>query len=426
MGIDRIMKNNKGYFKVVLAIVFVLLISIAVPAQAYYITLTVNPSKQCPGESVSIVATLRNSSTNQGVGGANACIDVYFAGNKIDGACYTTTSSGTFSLITSKTSSMGGYTVRAESYAPYAAIKTSSFEIVTAPFVHIGSETYYGIVSQVVEFQGTVLSGGKPGYSWYWTFGDGNTSTKQNPEHIYAASGTYNVRLKVTDACGKSGTDAAEAIIVDELTVDANGPYMGKINEPVEFLGSANGGYPPYTWNWDFGDGDTSYEQNPMHEYQSLGEYTVTLTVTDDQDNSVDDITTANILDNDPPNAPTITGTTSGKIGKEYEFTFVTTDPDGDDVYYWIHWGEGCTYLDWVGPYASGQEVKFNNSWPDKGDYNITAKAKDIYDQESDWGTLDISMPKNNIFLLQRIINFITQLRSTNLFKVITYLNDLY
>ncbi|MBN1280059.1 MAG: hypothetical protein JXA00_00250 [Candidatus Thermoplasmatota archaeon] len=95
---------------------------------------------------------------------------------------------------------------------------------------------------------------------------------------------------------------------------------------------------------------------------------------------------------NETPLAPTITGPTSGNAGTTYKYTFVTTDPDGDDVYYYIDWGDG-TYEDWIGPYLSGHQVFVNHKWDEKGSYTIQAKAKDTHNAESGWGTLDIEMP---------------------------------
>ena len=69
------------------------------------------------------------------------------------------------------------------------------------------------------------------------------------------------------------------------------------------------------------------------------------------------DETTATIpkLSN-PPKKPSITGPTGGAVGTEYEYTFVTTDPDEDNISYYIEWGDG--YIeDWIGPYESGIEV---------------------------------------------------------------------
>jgi hypothetical protein len=96
------------------------------------------------------------------------------------------------------------------------------------------------------------------------------------------------------------------------------------------------------------------------------------------------------------PDTPTIKGPTSGKIGKEYEYTFVTIDPEDDDVYYWIDWGDQ-TFEEWIGPYSSGNEITLTHTWAEQGTYTIKAKAKDIFDAESEFGTLEVSMPKTKI-----------------------------
>ena len=108
------------------------------------------------------------------------------------------------------------------------------------------------------------------------------------------------------------------------------------------------------------------------------------------------------IFYNDPPATPTINGQTSGKPGEKYDYKFKTTDPDGDQVYYYIEWGDGDMVV-WDGPFNSGDEVTFNHTWSEKGTYIIKAKAKDIYDYESQWGTLTVILPKsktlvNNLF----------------------------
>jgi len=87
---------------------------------------------------------------------------------------------------------------------------------------------------------------------------------------------------------------------------------------------------------------------------------------------------------NDPPAAPTIDGPTSGAVGVSYEFTIVSTDPDGDDVYYYIDWDDG-NVEDWIGPYASGVVVTVSHSWSSEDTYSILAKAKDEHGAESDW-----------------------------------------
>jgi len=81
------------------------------------------------------------------------------------------------------------------------------------------------------------------------------------------------------------------------LEADANGPYCGIAEELVAFFGAAYGGNGSYAFSWDFGDGNTSEEQNPFHAYASPGNYTVILTVTDAEDNISEDSTWAFIVE---------------------------------------------------------------------------------------------------------------------------------
>ena len=131
------------------------------------------------------------------------------------------------------------------------------------------------------------------------------------------------------------------------------------------------------------------------------------MTVSDNVGNSSDDTTWAYItVDNDPPNKPTIDGETNGKVGTSYSYTFSAIDPDENDVYYYIEWGDD-TVDEWIGPYSSGEDVLVEHTWEEQGEYTIRSKVKDIYDAESEWGELDIRMPisqnLNNFPLLQLI-----------------------
>lgn len=78
-----------------------------------------------------------------------------------------------------------------------------------------------------------------------------------------------------------------------DFVADANGEYEGTIHQLVEFTGSATGGEEPYNWSWDFGDDNTSEEQNPIHSYSTNGTYEVILTVTDNTSLTTTDTTSA-------------------------------------------------------------------------------------------------------------------------------------
>lgn len=97
---------------------------------------------------------------------------------------------------------------------------------------------------------------------------------------------------------------------------------------------------------------------------------------------------------NDSPFAPSINGTINGNAGVEYTYTFNSVDPDNDDVYYWIEWGDGYKEI-WKGSYPSGIDVSFTHTYDREGTFTIKAKAKDTHDLESDWNTLTVTMPRN-------------------------------
>ena len=110
----------------------------------------------------------------------------------------------------------------------------------------------------------------------------------------------------------------------------------------------------------------------------------------------IDDVKILGIPINYPPTAPTIKGETSGKAGKEYEYTFNATDPDGDDVKYFIDWRDNTTYETDFN--VSGTDVMVKHTWSEDGTYNITAKAQDIHGLNSSEGTLTVNIPRNKPF----------------------------
>lgn len=110
--------------------------------------------------------------------------------------------------------------------------------------------------------------------SWSWTFGDGGTSTLENPTHTYLADGIYNVCLTASNATG-SNTACQDVEITSYVYAPvADFTYSG--NPDVSFTNlSAN---DPTYWFWDFGDGASSTLANPAHLFATNGTYTVCLT----------------------------------------------------------------------------------------------------------------------------------------------------
>jgi hypothetical protein len=98
------------------------------------------------------------------------------------------------------------------------------------------------------------------------------------------------------------------------------------------------------------------------------------------------------INDNNAPSAPSIFGEIQGKPGKLYSYNVFSSDENEDDISYFIDWGDG-TDSGWVGPFQSDRIMVFNHTWNVKDTFIIRAKAKDIYNAESEWRTLEVSIP---------------------------------
>jgi outer membrane protein assembly factor BamB len=198
---------------------------------------------------------------------------------------------------------------------------------------------------------------------------------------------------------------------------DTNGPYYGFNDVPVNFSGCAIYGYKPYIWHWDFGDGQTSDEQNPIHIYSSPGRYTVILTVTDQENNISENVTWATIQEsNTAPDKPIINGPRYGVVDEYITYTFKSIDPDDNELWYYIDWGD--SKKNWFGWYESGEEVSFDLWWYQGGVHTIRAKSKDGYNAESEWSEFRVFIPRTRASsyhwllerfpLLERLLNLIT------------------
>ena len=118
--------------------------------------------------------------------------------------------------------------------------------------------------------------------SWSWDFGDGNTSNVQNPLHTFNPSnGSYNVKIRISSSAG-CGTVERSRIIT---------PYNRSLTLSFDLVKRCDSGYvrfinmnmplePGDQFTWDFGDGNTSTDVNPIHSYNSNDTFIVKLTLT--------------------------------------------------------------------------------------------------------------------------------------------------
>ncbi|WP_210509040.1 S-layer family protein [Naasia sp. SYSU D00057] len=161
--------------------------------------------------------------------------------------------------------------------------------------------------------------------AYAWTFGDGGTSTLQNPNRAYAAAGTYTVTLKVTDNEGATNTKSGTVTVGG--TTPTNAAPTAAFTSTVNGLGvsvngsgstDSDGTIASYSWNWGdntaAGTGATA-----THTYAAAGTYTVTLTVTDN--GGATDTQTASVTVTAPPTgggalaADTFSRTTTSGLG---------------------------------------------------------------------------------------------------------------
>jgi len=173
---------------------------------------------------------------------------------------------------------------------------------------------------------------------WSWDFGDGSSSSEQNPVHSYLKQGNYSVRLTVTGPTGKNTVEDPVFILVGPFAPAA---HFEAIYTPhpapcsVEFQQYSQGTITQ--WSWDFGDGTTSTERKPVHTYQRDGNFTVNLTVTGPAGSSTKSrpsfihVGEPFFIRADPPaihsvgDTFTITGTTNLPPGEELEYGVFTS-----------------------------------------------------------------------------------------------------
>ena len=138
-----------------------------------------------------------------------------------------------------------------------------------------------GCAPMPVIFTPEILSQTTPIASYEWDFGDGGTGNEEEPLHVYDTAGSYTVTLITTDVEGCEFTYTRTNFInptFPDPSFIIESPFNCTDN-PMRFTNTSAGEGLSYLW--EFGDGNTSTLTNPSHVYQNLGNYTVSLTVTD-------------------------------------------------------------------------------------------------------------------------------------------------
>ncbi|WP_211530611.1 PKD domain-containing protein [Methanocalculus chunghsingensis] len=186
---------------------------------------------------------------------------------------HTYTSAGTYTVSLTVTNADGTAT---ETKTDYIIVDS-----LVLPGANFSATPTFGRVPLAVSF--TDQSTGTP-TEWQWNFGDGNTSTNQHPMHTYTSAGTYTVSLTVTNVDGTDTETKKDYITVDPLVLLIANFIANTTNGyaplAVQFNDTSTG--TPGSWLWDFGDGGTSTDQDPLHTYTRIGTNNVTLTISNE------------------------------------------------------------------------------------------------------------------------------------------------
>jgi hypothetical protein len=270
-------------------------------------------------------------------------------------------------------------------------------------------------------------------YVFYWTAAVNGHDAYGNPADAdYNQDGQvtmdeayqFAVDNDISDESPQYGEYPEDAGAAISLWVGSNppaqpskpaGPDLGIWHENYSYTSSTtdpDGDQIYYRFDWDDGSHSSWLGPYPSgspatgyHIWTVLGVYNVTVQAKDvfGATSLKSDPLTVTITDNQPPLVPQISGPHQGVPGTSYLFNFLTTDPQGDNIWYYVDWGDNST-SGWLGPYVSGYTLHIQHSWVDKGNFTIKAKAKDVYGAESDWGYFNIITPLVYVFSFNQVL----------------------
>ena len=317
----------------------------------------------------------------------------YFNNNEIIKA----TASPYQCIVSTETMSPGEYEIRAVATDDRQGMATDKITVsleapVELPEAAFSASPLVGDAPLTVVFSES--SSGEP-ETWYWIFGDGEEENIRNPEHTFETPGVYSVSLIVENSAGIDTLSKSDYITVTEAVVAPEAgfsavPLEGAAPLSVAFTDSST--HSPESWLWDFGDGTTANERNPVHEYQTPGIYTVSLLAGNEAGSDV--LTKQGYIsvyqDIVPPEAGFSATPLSGYAPLQVAFS----DESVNDVDTWLwSFGDGATAI----------ETNPVHIFEDPGTYTVTltvsnAAGEDVVVKQEYISVLAVPVPPQTNF----------------------------
>ncbi len=205
-------------------------------------------------------------------------IDNQIVSTDLFGFSFPFSAPGTYSVCLTITDSLAGCS---DTYCEPIVVDTNGVVSCYADFIFMPSNSTPGCF----DFINTSYPSA-PGTSFFYDFGDGITSTLENPTHCYAQQGVYNVTLTIQDGqCSSTmtstvfynGQQSCNAFFFPYIDSAAATPFV------LTLINASTGSFPnmPLLYAWDFGDGSTSTDAYPTHQYATTGLFNICLTVFD-------------------------------------------------------------------------------------------------------------------------------------------------